>query len=119
MWTENFQMFKLDLEKAEESKTKLPTSIGTTNKAREFQKNICSWFIDYAKAFGWVDHKKLCTIPKEMGVPDHLTCLLRNLHADQEAIVRPGQETKDWFHIGKKVRQGCILSPCLFNLYAD
>jgi len=76
-------------------------------------------FIDYAKAFDCVDHKKLQTILKEMGLPDHLTCLLRNLYAGQEATVRPGHGTTDWFQIGKGVRQGCILSLCLFNLYAE
>ena len=91
-------------------------------KAREFQKNICFrfiCFIDYAKAFDCVDHNKLWKILKEMGIPDHLTCLLRNLYADQEATVRTGHGTTDWFQIGKQVRQGCILSPCLFNLYAE
>uniref|UniRef100_A0A4W2DUG0 RNA-directed DNA polymerase n=1 Tax=Bos indicus x Bos taurus TaxID=30522 RepID=A0A4W2DUG0_BOBOX len=88
-------------------------------KAREFQKNIYLCFIDYAKAFDWVDHNKLWKILKEMGIPDHLTCLLRNLYAAQEATVRMGHETTDWFQIGKGVRQGCILSPCLFNLYAE
>ena len=86
-------------------------------KAREFQKNIYC-FIDYAKAFDCVDHNKLWKILKEMGIPDHLTCLLRNLYAGQEATVRTGHGTTDWFEIGKGVRQGCILSPCLFNLYA-
>ena len=86
-------------------------------KAREFQKNIC--FIDHAKAFDCVDHNKLWKIIKEMGIPDHLSCLLRNLYADQEATVRPGYGTTDWFQIGKGVQQGCILSPCLFNLYAE
>ena len=76
-------------------------------------------FIDYSKAFDCVDHNKLWKILKEMGIPDHLTCLLRNLHAGQEATVRPGHGTTDWFQIGKEVRQGCILSPCLFNLYAE
>ena len=76
-------------------------------------------FIDYAKAFDCVDHHKLWKILKEMGIPDHLTCLLRNLYADQEAIVRTGHGTTDWFQIGKGVRQGCILSPCLFNFYAE
>ena len=85
-------------------------------KAREFQKNIC--FIDYAKAFDCVDHNKLWKILKEMGIPDHLTCLFRNLYAGQEATVRTGHGT-DWFQIGKGVHQGCILSPCLFNLYAE
>ena len=86
-------------------------------KAKEFQKNIC--LIDYAKAFGCVDHNKLWKILQEMGIPDHLTCLLRNLYAGQEAIVRTGQGTIDWFQIGKGVHQDRILSPCLFNLYAE
>ena len=88
-------------------------------KAREFQKNIYFCFIDYAKAFDCVDHNKLLKILKEMGIPDHLTCLLRNLYAGQEATVRTGHGTTDWFQIGKGVCQGCILSPCLFNLYAE
>ena len=88
-------------------------------KAREFQKNIYFCFIDYAKAFDCVDHNKLWKILKEMGIPDHLTCLLRNLYAGQEATVRTGHGPTDWFQIGKGVRQGCILSPCLFNLYAE
>ena len=88
-------------------------------KAREFQKNIYFCFIDYAKAFDCVDHNKLWKILKEMGIPDHLTCLLRNLYAGQEATVRTGHGTTDWFQIGKGVCQGCILSPCLFNLYAE
>ena len=88
-------------------------------KAREFQKNIYFCFIDYAKAFDCVDHNKLCKILKEMGIPDHLTCLMRNLYAGQEATVRSGHGTTDWFQIGKGVHQGCILSPCLFNLHAE
>ena len=88
-------------------------------KAREFQKNIYFCFIDYAKTFDCVDHNKLWTVLKEMGIPDHLTCLLRNLHAGQEATVRTGHGTTGWFQIGKGVLQGCILSPCLFNLYAE
>ena len=88
-------------------------------KAREFQKNIYFCFIDYAKDFDSVDHSKLWKILKEMGIPDHLPCLLRNLYADQEATVRTGQGTTDWFQIGKGVCQGCILSPCLVNLYAE
>ena len=88
-------------------------------KAREFQKNIYFCFIDYAKVFDCVDHKKLWEILKEMGIPDHLTCLLRNLYAGQEASVRTGHGTTDWFQIGKGVYQGCILSPCLFNFYAE
>ena len=88
-------------------------------KAREFQKNIYFCFIDYAKAFDCVDHNKLWKIPKEMGIQDHLTCLLRNLYAGQEATVRTGHGTTDWFQIGKGVHQGCILSSGLFNLYAE
>src|SRR5574339_523882 len=88
-------------------------------KSREFQKNIYFCFIDYAKAFDCVDHNKLWKILKDMGIPDHLTCLLRNLYAGQEATVTTGHGTTDWFQIGKGVRQGCILSPCLFNLYAE
>ena len=88
-------------------------------KAREFQKNIYFCFIDYVKAFGSVDHNKLWKILKEMGIPDHLTCLLRNLYEGQEAKVRTGHGTTDWFQIGKGVRQGCPLSPCVFNFYAE
>ena len=88
-------------------------------KAREFQKNIYLCFIDYAKAFDCVDHNKLWKILKYMGIPDHLTCLLRNLYAGQEATVRTGHGTTDWLQIGKGVCQGCILSPCLFNFYAE
>ena len=87
--------------------------------AREFQKNICFCFIDYTKAFDGVDHNKLWKILKEMGIPDHLTCLLRNLYAGQEATVRTGHGTTGWFQIGKGVHQGFILSPHLFNLYAE
>ena len=88
-------------------------------KAKEFQKNIYFCFIDYTKAFDCVDHKKLWKILKEMGIPDHLTCLLRNLYAGQEVTVRTRHGTTDWFQIRKGVHQGCILSPCLFNLYAE
>ena len=88
-------------------------------KAREFQKNIYFCFIDYAKAFDCVDHNKLWKILKEMGIPEYLTCLLRNLYAGQEATVRTGHGTTDWFQVGNGVRQGCILSPCLFNFYAE
>ena len=90
-----------------------------TKKAREFQKNIYFCFIDYAKTFDCVAHNKLWKILKEMGIPYHLTCLLRNLYAGWEITVRPGHRTTDWFQIGKGVSQGCILSPCLFNLYAE
>ena len=88
-------------------------------KAREFQKNIYFCFIDYAKDFDWVDHNKLWKILQEMGIPGHLTCLLRNLYAGHEATVRTGRGTTDWFQIGKGVRQGYILSPCLFNFYSE
>ena len=108
-------MFKLDLEKAEEPEIKLPTSAGPLKK-REFQKNIYFCFIDYAKAFDCVDHNKLWKILKEMGIPDHLICLLRNLYAGQEATATTGHGTRDWFQIGKGVHQ--VLSPGLFNLYA-
>ena len=112
----NFQMFKLVLEKAEEPEIKLPTSAGSS---KEFQKNIYFCFINYAKAFDCVDHKKLWKILKEMGIPDHLTCFLRNLYAGQEATVRTGYGTTDCFQIGKGVHQGCILSTSLFNFYAE
>ena len=109
-------MFKLVLEKAEEPEIKLPTSTGSWKKD---QKNIYFYFIDDAKAFDCVDHNKLWPVLKEMGIPDHLTCLLRNLYAGQEETVRTGHGTKDWFQIGKGIRQGCILSPWLFILYAE
>ena len=115
----NFQMFKLDLEKAEKPEIKLPTSVGSSKKARELQKNIYLCFIDYAKAFDCVHHKKLWKLLKKMKILDDLICLLRNLYAGQEATVRTGRGTTDWFQIGKGVRQGCILSPCLFNFYAE
>ena len=89
------------------------------DEAREFQKNICFCFINYAIAFDCVDHHKLWKILKDMGIPDYLTCLLRNLYAGQEATVRTGHGTTDWFQIGKGVCQGCILSPCLFNVYEE
>ena len=111
-------MFKLDLEKAEEPEIKLLTSIGSSKK-QEFQRTIYFCFIDYNKAFDCVDHNKLWKILKEMGIQEYLTCLLRNLYAGQEATVRMGHGTTDWFQIGNGVRQGCILSPCLFNFYAE
>ena len=110
-------MFKLVLEKAEEPEIKLPTSAGSSKKQESSRKNIYFCSIDYAKALNCVDHNKLWIILKEMGIPDHLTCLFRNLYAGQEAIVRTG--TTDWFQKGKGVRQGCILSPGLLNLYAE
>ena len=114
-WTENFQMYKL----VWGTRDQIANIHWITEKAREFQKNIYFCFIDYAKALDCVDHNKLWKILKEIGIPDHLTRLLRNLYAGQEATVRTGHGTTDWFQIGKKVRQGCILSPCLFNLYAE
>ena len=90
-----------------------------SSKQQEFQKNIYFCFIDYAKAFDSVDHNKLWKILKDVGIPDHLTCLLRNLYAGQEATVRTGCATTDWFQIGKGVHQGCMLLPCLFNLHAE
>ena len=107
-------MFKLVLEKAEKPEVKLPTSAGSSKK-QESQKNIYFCFIEYAKAFHCMDHNKLWKILQEMGLPDHLTCLLRNLYVGQEATVRTGHGTTDRFQIGK----GCILSPCLFNLYVE
>ena len=112
------QMFKLDLEKTEEPEIKLPTSIGSSKK-QESSRKVYFCFLDYAKAFDSVDHSQLWKILHEMGIPDHLTCLLRNLYAGQEAKIRTGHGTTDWFQIGKGVRQGCTLSPCLFNLYAE
>ena len=113
-----FQMSKLYLEKAEEPEIKLPTSAGSWKK-QEFQKNIYFCFIDYAKYFDCVDHHKMWKTLKEMGVPYHLTCLLRNLYAGQEATVGTTYGIMDWFQIGKGARQGCILSLCLFNFYAE
>ena len=110
----NFQIFKLDLEEAEEPEIKLPTSVGSLKK-QELQKNIYFCFIDYAKTFDYVGHKKPRKILKEMGIPGHLTCLLRNLYVGQGTAVRTGHGTTDWFQIGKGVHQGCILSPCLFT----
>ena len=115
-------MFKLVLEKAEEPENKLQTSVGSSKKqensrktSNSTQKNIYFYFIAYAKDFDCVDHNELWKI-QEMGIPDHLTCLLRNLYASQEATVRTGHGTADGFQIWKGVRQGCLLSPCLFNL---
>ena len=98
------------------TRDQIANSCWIIKKARKFQKNIYFCFIDYAKAFDCVNHNKLWKFLKEMGIPDHLTCLLRNLYAGQEAAVRTGLGTTDCFQIGKGVRQGCILSPCLFNL---
>ena len=116
-------MFKLDLEKSEESETKLPTSIGSSKKQDNYRKKIYIYiyfcFIDCTKAFDSVDHNKLWKILREVRIADHLSCLLRNFHADQGATVRIRHGTADWFQNGKGVRQDCILSPCLFNLYAE
>ena len=112
-------MFKLDLEKAEEPEIKLPTSTGSSKKQESSRKTSISALFDYAKAFDCVDHNKLWKILKEMGIPDHLTCLLRNLYAGQEATVRTGHGTTHLFQIGKGACQAYILSPCLFNLYAE
>src|SRR5574337_302229 len=114
----NFQMFKLVLEKAEEPEIKFPTSAGSWKKQESSRKTSISALLTMP-VFDCVDHLKLWKILKEMGIPDHLTCLLRNLYAGQEATVRTGHGITDWFQIGKGVLQGCILSPCLFNLYAE
>ena len=114
----NFQVLKLVLEKAEEPEIKLPSSAGSSKK-QKFWKNIYFCVIDYAKAFHCVDHNKLWKILKDMGILDQLTCLLRNLYSGQEATVRTRHGKADWFQIGKGVCQGCILSPCLFNFYAE
>ena len=114
----NFQMFKLVLEKAEEPEIKLATTIWIIEKAREFQKNYFC-FIDYAKAFDHVDHNKLWKILKEMGIPDHLTCSWATYMQVRKQQLELDMEQTDWFQIGKGVHQVCILSPCLFNLYAE
>ena len=111
-------MFQLDLEKAEE-RNQIANIRWIIKKTKELQKNIYFCFIDNNKAFDCMDHNELWKILKDMGIPDHLTCLMRNLYAGQEATVKTGHETTDWFQIGKRIHQGCILSPCLFNLYAE
>ena len=112
-------MYKLDSEKAEEPEIKFPISTGSLEKKENSRKISTSGSIDYAKAFDCVDNNKLWKILKEMGIPDHLTHLLRNVYGGQETTVRTGHGTTDWFQIGKGVCQGCILSLCLFNLYAE
>ena len=114
----NFQMFKLVLEKAKEQEIKLSTSTGSLKKQENSRKTSISALLTMTKPLT-VDHNKLWKILKEMGIADHLICLLINLYAGQEAILRTGHGTIDWFQRGKRVRQGCILSPCLFNLYAE
>ena len=109
----------MSVTKFRRTRDQIPNICWIMEKAREFQKNIYFCFIDYAKASDCVDHNQLWKILQEMGIPDHLTGLLRNLYASQEATVRTGHGTTDWFQIGKGVCQGCILSPCLFNLYAE
>ena len=104
--------------KGRETRDQIANILWIMEKARQFQKNIYFCFLDYAKAFDCVDHNKLWKILKEIGIPYHLICLLRNLYAGQEATVRTGHGATDWFQIGKGVPQGCIWSPCLFNLYA-
>ena len=115
----NFQMFKLVLEKAEEPKIKLSTSIGVLKKQESCRKTSISALLTMPKPLTVWDHDKPRKILKDMGITDHLTCLLRNLYAGQEATVRTGHGTTDWFQTGKGVCQGCILSPCLCNLYAE
>ena len=110
-------MYKLVLEKARNQRSNCQHPLDHRKSKRVPEKHLC--FIDCAKAFDCVNHNKLWEILKEMGIPDHLTCLLRNLYAGQEATVRTGHGTTDWFQIGKGVHQGCILSPCLFNFYAE
>ena len=111
-------MFKLDLEKAEEPEIKRPTSVESLKKQESSRKTSISALLTMPKPLTmWMTTN--CKILKEMGIPDHLTCLLRNLYAGQETTVKTGHGTTDWFQIGKGVRQGCILSPCLFNLYAE
>ena len=111
-------MCKLVLEKAEEPEIKVPTTVGSSKK-QESSRKISTFALLIMPKHLTVDHNKLWKILKEMGIPEHLACLLRNLYADQEAIVRTGCGITDWFQIGKGVHQGCILSPCLFNLYAE
>ena len=117
-WTVNFQMFRLVLEKAEEPEIKLPTSIGSLKKQESSRKTFTFALLTMPKPLT-ADHNKLWKILQEMGIQDHLTCLLRNLYAGQEATARTGHGTTDWFQIGKGVCQGCILPSCLFNLYAE
>ena len=116
-WTVSFLMFQLVFKKAKEPEIKLPTSAGSWKKQESSRKTSISAILTMQSLC--VDHNKLWKILKEMGIPDHLTCLLINLYTSQEATVRTAHGTADWFQIGKGVRQGCILSPCLFNLYAE
>ena len=117
-WIKNFQVFKRDLEKAEETEIKFCQYLLNHRKSKRITEKHLLCFTDYTKAFDCVDHNKLWKILKEMGILDHLTCLLRNLYESQEAIVRTRHGTMNWFKIGKRVHWGCILSPCIFKLYA-
>ena len=118
MWSENFQIYKLGFKEAEEPEIKLPTFIGSWRKQGNYRKNIYFCFIDYTKTLtAWITTN--WEILKQMGIPDHLTCLLRNLYVGQDATVRTRHEMTDWFKIGKRVWQGCIWSPCLFKLYPE
>ena len=116
MRTKNFQMYKLDWQRNQKSNCE---HLLDHRKNKGIPENIYYCFIDYAKAFDWLDHNTLWKIFKETEIPDHLTCLLENLYAGQEATVRTRHGTTDWFQIGKGVRKGCLLSPCLFNLSAE
>ena len=118
MWIKNFQIYKLGLEKEEEPEI-IANIHWIREKARELEKNIYLCFIDYTKAFDCVNHTKLWEILQELGIPDYLTCLLRNLYVGQEATARNLHGSTDWFKIGKGIQQGCILSPCLLNLYTE
>ena len=118
MWAEKFQMFKAGFRKGRRARDQIANIHWIIENARKFQKKIYFCFIDYAKAFDYVNHNKPWKILQEMGIPDHFTCLLKNLYAGQEATFRTEHGTTDWFQIGKGVCQGCILSPCLFNFYA-
>ena len=119
LWPNNIPDVLAGFRRGRGTRDQIVNSHWVIAKAREFQKNIYFCFIDGTKAFDCVDNNKLWKILKEIGILDHLTCLLRNLYADQEATLRTGGGTTDWFNIGKGVQQGCILSLCLFNLYAE
>ena len=119
MWTENLTDVQAAFRKSRGTRDQIANIHWIIKKTREFQKNSYFCFIDYAKVFDCVDHSKLWKILQEMEIPDHLNCLLQNLHAGQEATARTGHGTMDWFKIGKGVYQGCMLSPCLYNLYSQ
>ena len=119
MWTGELPDIQAGFRKGRGTRYQIANVSWIIEKAREFPKNIYFCFIDYPKAFNCVDHNKLWKILQEMGISDHLTCIVRNLYAGQEATGRTGHGIKDWFQIGKEAHQGCILSPCLFNIYAE